>query len=1373
MRKLGGNIRNWMVLGALLFYALLPAFAVPYNGCPDFMDLDASYVDLYTGHLDQPFDSLGRVEERHRLYDKQGVDPNTGGKLKFLPEGESKSVRLGNDSIGAESEAIAYHYIVDPDNSLLFVNFAVVLEDPGHDFVFQPRFVIRITDKEGNLVNDCSEYDVSAAAGLDGFQDYQYAGGMIRWRDWSKIGLDLSPFIGQEVQVQFITYDCFLYGHFGYAYFTASCAPNKLAVEACNGSSFSLAAPEGFSAYRWENGDTTRVTTRTMSEGEMNIYCEITSATGCQFTQSAYVSDHSIPQSGEVMDTICQGEPYDRNLFNLPPQMNVGTFGYNNIIVDPTACSSEKEVNLQLTVIQTYYPIVAAICEGEDYVENGFSVIHPPVGVYMDTLRYKHHDGGCDSVVCLRLEVSETNHLANEIIGDLHPCVNSTTTYYVETDDNLSRYTWTLPENVKSVGGANSPRVVLYFTDDTSATLMITGENGCGTSAVPITITPRPSYHIVLSDTICQGASYDNGAIQLGKQNQPGLFNYTYSFETRNGCDSSVVLSLSVLPLPQASIISYPENNFFCDSAEVLLAVKKEGGQAIVKECDSLAVAVGDIYCSDGSFVRRNSYTSSGKRAEGVVFYVDDAQGLVYVVGKEELNPMVWSIELVDIPGIENQMYLRNLLDDMNGYGNTSFMRNQGDASYYPPAWEVDYANGWYIPSIGELRKLFSEVDRVNVSLSAIGGELLYLDYSGPGSFYNVDYASSTEYNGSLVCCFESDFKLYAKYKSSAYRYRSVRSVKLPGWSTPQYKIGDLVENPDGSKGIVCYLAPDGKSGTMVAMTDLTDVSVIGESAFDVVKGADMTKRQSIRSTMEEWSGYENTQALRQLGDATLFPAVWRVDFEHGWYLPSVAQMNHLYVNANILDSSLVRQGGDELSYNSYWTSTYYGSTTSTAYGWYINMAQGDLDVSNMMDSALVRPMRDFVYCDTYEIPVDSSCFYKWNTGDTTPSVMVYPHQTTTYEVEVSAYGGICSFTLAKDIYVQSDEPIVTQRTICHGQTYKDDYFEATESGTYTREVENGACKQTMVLDLEVLNPTDTLFLRDVACLGMLYQKNGFNIKTYAPGMVYDTIQLTNHKGCDSVLCIQLEVLPASRDTYYARVCQNEPYRQNGFDIPAFQPATLRYWERTESASDGCMVIHVLGLAVDTVYQISMVDSACYMTRYQKNGFDFLVDEEGYSVHYLTHRSVTQCDSVVALRVKAIGNHSHTYGDTVMFGDTYRDRNFDLPAQRVPGLHTFDTTYVDVNGCDSIVVLELYVRNDDEVNIPTSFTPTDGNGINDIFMEGYELYVYDRYGLLVCHSNNGWDGSYRGAPADAGVYIYTIRFRNGKEKHGTVEIIKN
>ena len=120
------------------------------------MDVSASYVDFYTGMTDNPFEDLGINPKRHHLNEEQGYDPHTGNRLKLIPEGESKSIRLGNDSIGGESEAIAYHYIVDPDNSLLFVNFAVVMEDPGHEFAFQPRFVIRVTDKNGKTLNHLS-----------------------------------------------------------------------------------------------------------------------------------------------------------------------------------------------------------------------------------------------------------------------------------------------------------------------------------------------------------------------------------------------------------------------------------------------------------------------------------------------------------------------------------------------------------------------------------------------------------------------------------------------------------------------------------------------------------------------------------------------------------------------------------------------------------------------------------------------------------------------------------------------------------------------------------------------------------------------------------------------------------------------------------------------------------------------------------------------------------------------------------------------------------------------------------------------------------------------------------------------------------------
>ena len=60
-------------------------------------------------------------------------------------------------------------------------------------------------DKDGNLIDVCAEYDVSARDGIDGFRTYDKIGLPIRWRDWTSVGLDMSAYAGQEVQVQFVT----------------------------------------------------------------------------------------------------------------------------------------------------------------------------------------------------------------------------------------------------------------------------------------------------------------------------------------------------------------------------------------------------------------------------------------------------------------------------------------------------------------------------------------------------------------------------------------------------------------------------------------------------------------------------------------------------------------------------------------------------------------------------------------------------------------------------------------------------------------------------------------------------------------------------------------------------------------------------------------------------------------------------------------------------------------------------------------------------------------------------------------------------------------------------------------------------------------
>jgi gliding motility-associated-like protein len=59
--------------------------------------------------------------------------------------------------------------------------------------------------------------------------------------------------------------------------------------------------------------------------------------------------------------------------------------------------------------------------------------------------------------------------------------------------------------------------------------------------------------------------------------------------------------------------------------------------------------------------------------------------------------------------------------------------------------------------------------------------------------------------------------------------------------------------------------------------------------------------------------------------------------------------------------------------------------------------------------------------------------------------------------------------------------------------------------------------------------------------------------------------------------------------------------------------------------------------------------------------------------------------------------------------------------------------------------------------IPNVFSPN-GDGINDVFMPGLELQIYDRYGLVLYKGIDGWDGRYNGSPVDPDTYFYSISY---------------
>jgi gliding motility-associated-like protein len=76
---------------------------------------------------------------------------------------------------------------------------------------------------------------------------------------------------------------------------------------------------------------------------------------------------------------------------------------------------------------------------------------------------------------------------------------------------------------------------------------------------------------------------------------------------------------------------------------------------------------------------------------------------------------------------------------------------------------------------------------------------------------------------------------------------------------------------------------------------------------------------------------------------------------------------------------------------------------------------------------------------------------------------------------------------------------------------------------------------------------------------------------------------------------------------------------------------------------------------------------------------------------------------------------------------------------------------------------------------PNVFTPN-GDGINDLLMEGLEILVFDRNGVLLYSGNTGWDGKYKGKDMDSDTYFYTASYtdrnKQRKTEKGSVTLIR-
>lgn len=231
------------------------------------------------------------------------MDPNTGDHLRFVPTQYNttdqtyntqltKSIRIGDDCPAGSSSnndgatALYYYCTPTPDNALMFIYYACVIEAPGHGRRGDPKFIIRVMKQNatGQWVqidyNHLSYYISSAPTNLNdidaserqyGVGDAQIVpwgqGGPGAWhqhgsgynaviyKDWTKVAINLSDYMYKRLRIEVMTHDCIWNAHYAYAYIAGECRQMALSPSGCPpGESedvTTITAPTGMQAYEW------------------------------------------------------------------------------------------------------------------------------------------------------------------------------------------------------------------------------------------------------------------------------------------------------------------------------------------------------------------------------------------------------------------------------------------------------------------------------------------------------------------------------------------------------------------------------------------------------------------------------------------------------------------------------------------------------------------------------------------------------------------------------------------------------------------------------------------------------------------------------------------------------------------------------------------------------------------------------------------------------------------------------------------------------------------------------------------------------------------------------------------------------------------
>lgn len=315
------------------------------------------------------------------------------------------------------------------------------------------------------------------------------------------------------------------------------------------------------------------------------------------------------------------------------------------------------------------------------------------------------------------------------------------------------------------------------------------------------------------------------------------------------------------------------------------------------------------------------------------------------------------------------------------------------------------------------------------------------------------------------------------------------------------------------------------------------------------------------------------------------------------------------------------------------------------------------------------------------------------------------------FYVESTVKDGVKFEIHLDNVHINTYTESVISDAICQTEDYENEVFSIASSDLNVGENVTNELRLASKKDVDdvyyslTVNVTPMIEtnLEASICEGDVYAK--YNFTELMDAGVYKQKHRASN-GCDSVVTLNLSLIPAAQTMIFDTICYGNSVIWNGVEYSK----TGAYTDTLVSAVTGCDSIVTFVLKVNDAIRSEQYVNICFGATYTF-GTKTISESGNYDETFTT---ASGCDSIVTLHATVLPDYRKTINAVIKEGQSYNENGFVGLTQQ----DTYRLPLTSVDGCDSTITLNLTVLSADTTYVTNEITT------NDLPFE-YESLYYD------------------------------------------------